>query len=101
MLNYFFINFNNRQNAYQIIRGYSHFVYELGCFPGKQNLAVVPQGHIPSFIKSMNIISPNDLNKKFGATDMHGLVSVQFLASFNRYLGSSIDISRYAMTEFF
>ena len=32
---------------------------------------------------------------------MHGLVSLQFLASFNTYLGGSIDISKDAMTEFF
>ena len=101
MLNYFFINFNNRQNAYQIIRAHSHFFYELGRFPGDQNQAVAPQGNISSFINTTNIISPNDLYKKFGATDVYGLVSVHFLAPFNRYLGSRIDISNDAMTKIF
>ena len=101
MFNYFFIDFNNQQNAYQIIRAYSHFFYELGRFPGNQNLAVVPQGNIPSFINTMDVILPNDLYTKFGATDVRGLVLVQSLTSFNRYLGNSIDISKDGMTEFF
>ena len=77
------------------------FIYKLGRFPGDQNLAVIPQGDTPSFIDTVDIISPNKLYKKFGTTDEHGLVSVQFLASFNRYLGGSIDISKELMTECF
>ena len=34
MLNYFFINSTNQQNAYQTIRAYSHFFYGLEHFPG-------------------------------------------------------------------
>ena len=80
---------------------YSHFLYELGHIPANQNLAIVPQGDIPSFINTADNISPNNLFKKFGTTDARRLVLVQPSFSFNRYLGDSINISKDAMTELF
>ena len=91
-LNYFFINFNNKNNARDL--AYAHFFNELGRFPGSLDLAVVPQGDIPNFIQATVIISPSD-------SDARGLVSVKFLASFHVYLGGSLNISKKAPTEFY
>ena len=82
-LNYFFINFNHKNNAQNLIKAYAHFFNELGRFPGSLDLAVIPQGSIPNFIQTTDIISLSNLYSKFKSSDVRGLVSVRFLASFH------------------
>ena len=69
MLNYLFVNFNKINNARDLIKAYAHFFNELGRFPGSLDLAVVPQGDIPNFIQTTDIISPSDLYNKFKSSD--------------------------------
>ena len=61
----------------------------------------MPRAEIPSFINSQDVLSPRDLYESFIGRDMQGLVSLQFLAAFNRFLGGDKEISRNAMSEFF
>ena len=60
-LNYFFIDFNNQYNCWEIICAYTWFYYELGHFPGNTELATLLQGNIPRYINKKNVISPYDL----------------------------------------
>ena len=71
-----------------------------GRFPGYLELAHIPQGEIPKFIKT-NIISPPALYEKFNSGDCCGLACPQFLAAFNLYLGDDSVTSKNAMSEFF
>ena len=59
-----------------------------------------PKPDIPHFIKTDEIISPNQLYEKCKGSDAKGLVSVQVLAALNIYLGSNVEHSRETMTEF-
>ena len=77
------------------------FFYKTGRFPGNQRLISIPRGRIPSFINSEDVISPRYLYERYLSRDMSGLVSVQFLAALNQYLGGNKEISRNAMSEFF
>ena len=61
----------------------------------------VPQGEIPKFIKSTDIISPLALYRKYLSKDMRGLLGVQFLAVLNIFLGSGLSISKNAMGGLF
>ena len=56
---------------------------------------------MPSFINSDDVLSPCALYESYVGRDMQGLVSVQFLAAFNRFLGGDTEVSRNAMSEFF
>ena len=58
-------------------------------------------GIVPPFVKTSEVISPFNLYKKFQLTDSHGLVSVQFLAALNVFMGGDKTISKNAMSEFF
>ena len=58
-------------------------------------------GVMPSFIKTNEVISPFDLYEKFNSTSVHGLVSTQFLAAFNIFIGGDKAIAENAMSEFF
>ena len=73
----------------------------MGRFLGSENLAIVPMGAMPSFVKTNEVISPFDLYEKFNSTSVHGLVSTQFLAAFNIFIGGNKTISKNAMSEFF
>ena len=82
------------------MNGYSQFYHGLGCFPGRQDLTIIPKPDLPSFIKTDEIISPNQLYEKFRGSDAKGLVSVQVLAALDIYLGGDVELSRETMTEF-
>ena len=56
-------------------------------------------GVMPSFVKTNEVISPFDFYEKFNST--HCLVSTQFLAAFNIFIGGNKTISKNAMSEFF
>ena len=98
--NYFFIDFDNENNQDKIMSAYSYFYHVLGRFPGKLGLIIIPKPDTRAFIKTDEIISPNQLYKKFRGTDAKGLVSIQVLAALNIHLGGDIKLSRKTMTEF-
>ena len=52
-------------------------------------------------MKTNDILSLFDLSEDFNSTYTHRLVYVQFLASFNVFLGGDKIISKNAMSEFF
>ena len=85
----------------RILRTYRDFYYETGRFPGRNSLVPVPMANMPIFANSKDWISPRALYETFVGRDMQGLVSVQFLAAFNKFLGGNKEISRNAMSEFF
>ena len=85
----------------RILTTYRDFFYETGRFPGRNTLIHVPMANMPIFVQSRDWISPRALYETYVGRDMQGLVSVQFLAAFNRFLGEDKEISRNAMSEFF
>ena len=68
-LKYFFTDFNNENNQDKIMNAYSYFYHVLGRFPGKLDLVIIPKPDVPTFIKTDEIISPNQLYEKFRGTD--------------------------------
>ena len=78
---------------------YRYFYHALGRFPGKLYLVIIPKPDTPKFIKTDEIISPNQLYEKFCGTDAKVLVSVQVLAALNIHLGGDTELSRKTMTE--
>ena len=86
---------------HRILTTYRDFYYETGRFPGRNALIPVPRATVPLFIDSNDYISPRALYESYVDRDMQGLVSVQFLATFNRFLGRDKEVSRNAMSEFF
>ena len=58
-LNYFFIDFDNKNNQGEIMTAYSDFYNALVRFPGKLDLIIIPKPDTPAFIKKDEIISPN------------------------------------------
>ena len=85
----------------RILTTYRDFYYETGRFPGRSTLIAVPRANMPSFINSEGYLSLHALYECYVGRDMQGLVSVQFLAAFNRFLGGDSEVSRNAMSEFF
>ena len=82
------------------MNAYSCFYHRLGRFHGRQDLIIIPKRDIPHFIKTDEIILPNQLNEKFKGSDAKGLVSAQVLAILNIYLGGDVELSRGSVTEF-
>ena len=85
----------------RILATYRDFFYDTGRFPGRNTLIHVLMADMPSFINSNDWISPRSLYETYLGRDMQGLISVQFLAAFNRFLGGDREVSRNAMSEFF
>ena len=85
----------------RILTTYRDFYYETGRFPGRKTLVPVPMANMPYFVNSRDRISPRVLYDAYVGRDMQGLVTVQFLAAFNKFLGGDKEISRNAMSEFF
>ena len=56
---------------------------------------------MPPFVKTNEVISPFDIYEKFNSLRAEGLVSTQFLAAFNIFIGGNKTISKNAMSEFF
>ena len=98
---YFHKPFKSIENPRELLKLFSQFFFKTSRFPGSENLAIVPMGVMPSFVKTNEVISPFDLYEKFNSTSVHGLVSTQFLAAFNIFIGGNKTISKNAMSEFF
>ena len=85
----------------RILATYRDFFYDTGRFPGRYELIRLPTPIMLSFIRSNDWISPRSLYETYVGRDMQGKTSVQFLATFNRFLGGNVELSRNAMNEFF
>ena len=85
----------------RILTTYRDFYYETGRFPGRTTLIPVLGARIPDFIQSQDVLSPRSLYESYVGRDMQGIVSLQFLAAFNRFLGGEKEVSRDAMSERF
>ena len=95
------MDFEYKHNARDLLGAYAHFFNELGRFLGSLEFATVPQGEVPNFINTSDIISPGDLNDRFRAPEARELVLVQILASLHMYLRGSPSLSQRTMTEFY
>ena len=80
---------------------YRDFFYETGRFLGNNTIVSVLRERIPSFIESRDVLSPLALYDTYAGCDMRGIVSVQFLAALNIFLGGDGEQSRDAMSELF
>ena len=85
----------------ELLKLFSQFFFTTGRDPGREQLAIVPMGVMPSFVKTNEVISLFDLFEKFNSSSAEGLVSTQFLAAFNIFIGGDKTISKKAMREFF
>ena len=85
----------------RVLTTYRDFYYETGRFPGRSTLIPIPRGRVPDFIQSQDVLSPRSLYETYVGRGMQGIVSLQFLAAFNRFLGGDAEVSRDAMSEFF
>ena len=74
--------FNNASIRRALHTSFSQFIFKTGRFPGSKNLAIVPMGVMPSFVKTNEVICA------------HCLVSTQFLAAFNIFIGGNKTISK-------
>ena len=99
--NYFTWNPNETFVQNRILATYRDFYYETGRFPGRNSLVHVPIANMPLFVNSRDWISPRSVYEIYVGRDMQGLTSVQFLAAFNKFLGSDKEFSRNAMSKFF
>ena len=63
-LNHYFIDFDYKHNAEELLRAYAHFFNELGRFPGSLEFATVP-----NFINTSEIIYLGDLHDRFRASE--------------------------------
>ena len=71
----------------RILTTYRDFYYETGRFAGRTTLIPGPRARFPDFIQSQDVLSPRSLYESYVERDMQGIVSLQFLAAFNRFLG--------------
>ena len=85
----------------RILETYRDFFYDHGRFPGNNTIVPIPRAKIPSFIESWDVLSPLALYEKYAGRDMRGIVSVQFLAALNIFLGGDPELSRDAMSKLF
>ena len=90
-----------QENSTEVLQKFNQFFFKTGRFPGTNDLAIVPSGLIPSFVKTKDVISPFDLYENFQSSTAYGLVSTQFLAALKINFGGDKTVSRNAMTEFF
>ena len=97
----FFINLKNEYNTEEIMYTFNKLSFTLGSFPATNNLAIIPTGGVPSFVKSGEVMSPSELYKTFSSGGRRELVCVQFLAALNIHLDGDKIISKDAMSEFF
>ena len=98
---YYSWNANEVYIQSRILATYRDFFYENGRFPGSLELIRLPTPIMPSFIRSTDWISPRSLYETYVGRDMQGVMSVQFLAAFHRFLGGNVVLSRNAINEFF
>ena len=76
------------------------FFQNEGRFPGTQDLIILPKPEIPNFLRKNDLLSINDLFKKFSSSVAHGLVSINALAALNMYRGGMNTVSKNAKSEF-
>ena len=89
-----------QENSTEVFQKFNQFFFKTGRFPASNNLAIIPSGIIPVFIKTKDVVSPSDLYETFKDSDAYGLVSTQFLAVLNIYFGGDKLLSKNVMTEF-
>ena len=85
----------------RILETYRDFFYETERFSGNSTIVSVPRARIPSFIESRDVLSHLSLCDTYAGRGMRGIVSVQFLAALNIFLGGDSEQSRDAMSELF
>ena len=98
---FYYEKIKEQENSADVLQKFNQFFFKTGRFPDTNDLAIVPFGVMPSFVKTKDIISPFDLYKNVQDRAAYGLVSTQFLAALNINFGSDKTVSRNAMTEFF
>ena len=98
---YFHKPLKSIENPRKLLKLFSQFFFKTGRFPGSENLAIVPMGVMPCFVKTNEVISPFDLYENLNSTSAHSLVLTQFLAAFNIFIGGGKTISKNAMSEIF
>ena len=98
---YFHKPLKSIENPRKLLKVFSQLFFKTCRFPVSENLAIVSMGVMPSFVKTNEVISAFDLYEKFNSTSVHGLVSTQFLAAFNIFIGGDKTIAENAMSEFF
>ena len=54
-----------QENSADVLEKFNQFFLKTGRFLGTNDLAIVPSGVIPSFVKTKDIISPFDLYEHF------------------------------------
>ena len=67
-----------QENSTEVLQKFNQFFFKTGRFPGTNDLAIVPSGLIPSFVKTKDVISPFDLYENFQSSAAYGLVSTVF-----------------------
>ena len=85
----------------EFLKLFSQFFFKTGRFPGSEQLAIVPMDVMPPFVKTNEVIPLFDLYEKFNSLSAEGLVSSQFLAAFDIFMGGDKTISKNAMSELF
>ena len=89
-----------QENSTEVFQIFNQFFFKTGRFPASNNLAIIPSGVIPAFIKTKDVISPSDLYETFKDSNAYGLVSTQFLATLNINFDGDKLLSKNVMTEF-
>ena len=58
------------------MHAFDRFFFAFGRFPATNDLAIIPTEEVSSFVKSSNIVSPSELQKKFNSGGTRRLVCV-------------------------
>ena len=96
-----FIDFENEYNTKEIIDYFNYFFHVFGRFPSNLDSIKIPQGEIPKFIKTNDVISSVQLYQKFNASDCRDLFSVSFFVALYVFLDGDAKLSKNAMKELF
>ena len=81
------IDLKSEVDTREILEIFDKFFFAFGRFPATNELIIVPTGDVPSFVKSIGVISHSELYKIFNSGDTRWLVCINFLAALNIYLG--------------
>ena len=66
---YFFIDFNKIIDNIEYLNVFCEFYHKYGCFPGADNLTVLPRPQITHIFNGDEMISPSRLFERFQWTD--------------------------------
>ena len=58
---FYYEKIKEQENSANVLQKFNQFFFQTGTFPGTNDLAIVPSGVLPSFVKTKDIISPFDL----------------------------------------